>query len=73
MSSNVQAVLFERASWTPRRAEYWLHDHGVGFVSKRVTGKYYRYRVIEPNYAKYEYRILRMPDHDMAMIIQYKK
>lgn len=60
MGTHIQAVLFDKSIYTTTQARAWLKKEGIQPL-KRVdnTEKYHRYRIIEPNYKKYNYRIKR--------------
>ena len=66
----IQAVLFDKKKWTRNKAKEWLKTHNYNSISNRTTETYHRFRIIEPNYTKYIYRIQhnnKGPD----FIIQY--
>ena len=68
----IQAVLFDKNKWTRNQAKEWLKKHNYHSISNRTTQTFYRFRIIEPNYTKYIYRIQHNP-HNISFIMQYKK
>ena len=70
---NIQAVLFDKNYWNTNDARAQLKASGYQPIKKvHITDKYYRYRLIEPNYNKYHYIIKRGNNH-IDYIIQLKK
>ena len=69
----IQSVLFDINYWTTPEARQYLNKKGY-IPIKRVhtTANYYRYRLIDPNYDKYRYFIIRGKTH-IDYIIQIKK
>ena len=55
---NVQAVLFLINDWNTNDCRKWLTNHDY-IPLKRVhkTNTFFRYRILQPNYNKYVYRI----------------
>ena len=55
---NMQAVLFIINDWNTNDNRNWLYNHGY-IPLKRVhkTNTFFRYRLIQPIYNKYVYRI----------------
>ena len=72
MSSQIQAVLFEKNLYNHNDAKEWLKRNKFKFISYRLTSKYRRYRIIEPNYNKYIYRIQHKAN-GIAFILQLPK
>jgi len=70
---SIQAVLFDKNYWNTNKARAHLKASGHQPIKKvHITDKYYRYRLIEPNYNKYHYIIKRGNNH-IDYIIQLKK
>ncbi len=70
---SIQAVLFDKNYWNTNDARAQLKASGHQPIKKvHITDKYYRYRLIEPNYNKYHYIIKRGNNH-IDYIIQLKK
>ena len=72
---NVQAVLFGINDWNTNDCRKWLYNHGY-IPLKRVhkTDTFLRYRIIQPNYNKYIYRIKTIQKYPLIKIIlQYNK
>ena len=72
---NVQAVLFLINDWNTNDCRNWLYNHGH-IQLKRVhkTNTFFRYRIIQPNYNKYVYRIKTIQKYPLIKIIlQYNK
>ena len=58
-----QSVIFSKDLYDTTRARRWLRKNKI-IPSKRVheTTRFLRYRIKEPDYDKYEYRIKRISD-----------
>lgn len=70
---SIQAVLFDKNYWNSRNARYHLKASGHQPIKRvHITDKYLRYRLIEPNYDKYNY-IIRRGNNHIDYIIQIKK
>ena len=72
---NVQAVLFSINDWNTKDCRNWLYNHDY-IPLKRVhkTNTFFRYRIIQPNYNKYVYRIKTIQKYPLIKIIlQYNK
>ena len=69
--SILQSVLFSKDLYDTSRARRWLRRNKIT-PSKRVheTTRFLRYRIKEPDYDKYEYRIKRISD-GIKMIFGY--
>ena len=69
----IQAVLFDKSYWTTNQARNYLNKNGY-IPIKRVhtTDKYHRWRLLEPNYKKYDYLFKKGHNH-IDYIIQIKK
>lgn len=55
----IQALLFKRDKWSIFQILQYLSMHNIKYRSYRITSNYYRFRLQEPNYNKYVYRIAR--------------
>ena len=55
----IQAILFKKNKWTFDSAKHYLTQNKIKYRSHRITDNYYRFRLLEPNYVKYKYRIER--------------
>ena len=57
----IQAILFKKNKWTLKSAKHYLNKIKKLKlnISYRITYTYYRFRIVEPNYYKYQYRIER--------------
>ena len=53
----IQAILFKRNKWTFDNAKLFLKMNKIKNLSYRITDNYYRFRLVNPNYNKYTYRI----------------
>jgi hypothetical protein len=72
---NTQAVLFYINDWNTNDCRKWLNNHDY-IPLKRVhkTNTFFRYRIIQPNYNKYVYRIKTIQKYPLIKIIlQYNK
>ena len=67
----IQAVLFSK-TYTTKQINKWLSDHNLKSISHRTTDKYFRYRILSPDYVKYVYRI-QHNNSGRDLIMQYKK
>lgn len=67
---NIQAVLFDKNRWTPKKASSWLRSHNYHPIKDvHETINNYRYRINEPE--KYgKLRIKHLPD-GISLIIGY--
>ena len=64
-----QSVIFRKDLYNTTRCRRWLLKHKLKPIKKaHETSSYYRYRIKEPDYDKYEYRIKRISD-GIKMII----
>ena len=72
---NVQAVLFGINDWTCDEARKWLYIHNyIPIKTVHKTSSFLRYRLIEPNYSKYKYRIKTIQKSPLIkFILQYNK
>ena len=69
----LQAVLFYIGYWTTTKAREYLKKENLKPIKRvRITDKYYRYRITEPDYINYNYIIKRGKDH-IDYIIGIKK
>lgn len=55
----IQALLFKKDKWNLFQIIQYLAINNIKYRSYRITSNYYRFRLIEPNYNKYIYRIAR--------------
>ncbi len=56
---SIQALLFKIDKWTIPMILRYLAMNNIKYRSYRKTSNYYRFRIQEPNYNKYIYRIAR--------------
>ena len=70
----LQAVLFDRFKWSTEDAKQWLKEHSFLPIKKvHITDKFKRFRIAEPDYKKYKYKIiLTKPDNVIASDIYSK-
>tara|TARA_R100000664_G_C2748498_1_gene135935 strand:+ start:97 stop:363 length:267 start_codon:yes stop_codon:yes gene_type:complete len=75
MVSKIQAVLFPIKHWDATKARNKLRSMGLKAIKKvDKTENYLRYRILEPNYNIYNYRIKKSKDpKKLDFIIQYPK
>ena len=58
MPSNIQSLLFDRTVFTKRDVENFLKRNNILPIKPmHITQKYYRCRLLNPNYSKFYYRI----------------
>ena len=57
---NVQAVLFGINDWNTIDCRKWLYDHGYIPLKRVHITSFFRYRLIQPNYNKYIYIVLKL-------------
>jgi len=65
INSKLQAVLFDKDKWSLTDAKKWFDSHNFEMpVGKLIhqTKKLIRFRVMHPNYKKYEHRIINIGD-----------
>ena len=55
----IQAILFKKEKFNLKDAKHYLKLKKIKYLSFRITDTYYRFRLIEPNYNKFIYRIGR--------------
>lgn len=55
----LQALLFKKNKWTIKSIQNYISSNNIKYRSYRITGTYYRFRINEPNYKIYKYRIER--------------
>ena len=70
----IQAILFDKTIWTPQEASKFLKIHNYKLLKDnkmRETAKYYRYRITQPDYKKYLYRILSIGDKNLGVKFIY--
>lgn len=72
--SKIQAILFDINKYKYSDCIKWLLIHGFfKFNSYRVTNRFYRFRLIEPNESKYNYRVENLSTNGISFILQYPK
>lgn len=50
MVTEIQALLFSKDKWSPKKAEDWLKQHNYHPIKERhSSSKYHRYRLIDPS------------------------
>lgn len=70
---SIQAILFDKIYWITKTARKYLKEtRHIPIKRVHITDKYLRYRLIEPNYDKYNY-IIRRGNNHIDYIIQLKK
>ena len=74
---NIQAVLFKVSEWNTDECRNFLKSHNI-IPFKRVhvpkNDIYYIYRIIQPNYEKYIYRIKPIQKKPLIkFILRYNK
>ena len=55
----VQAILFKKDEFDLKACKRFLNINKIKYLSFRITDTYYRFRLVEPNYKKFIYRIER--------------
>ena len=72
---NTQAVLFNINEWDTNDCRKWLYNHGyTPLKCVHKTNTFLGYRIIQPNYNKYVYRIKTIQKYPLIKIIlQYNK
>jgi len=71
---NNQAVLFNINDWNTNDCRKWLYKHGYTPLKRVHKTSFFRYRLIQPNYNKYIYRIKTIQKYPLIKIIlQYNK
>ena len=55
----VQALLFKRNHFDLKGCKTYLSINKIKYISYRTTANYFRFRLLEPNYKKFIYRIER--------------
>lgn len=54
--SSIQAVIFDKSYWTTQKAITWLHHHQFRPIKRvHTTENYHRYRIVQPDYNRYNY------------------
>ena len=70
MDDKIQAMLFDKNYWTTNDARTYLKKSNKKPIKRvHITDNYYRYRLIEPNYNKYNY-IFKKWNNNIDYIIQ---
>ena len=58
MVSKIQAILFKKEFFNTKQANEFLKRHNFKKIKPfDITNKYIRYRLIQPNYKRFIYRI----------------
>ena len=71
---NVQAVLFGINDWNNNDCRKWLNNHDYIPLKRVHKTTFFRYRIIQPSYNKYVYRIKTIQKCPLIKIIlQYNK
>ena len=71
---NVQAVIFGINDWNTNDCRKWLHNHDYTPLKRVHKTSFFRYRILQPNYKKYIYRIKTIQKYPLIKIIlQYNK
>lgn len=47
-TTTVQSIIFEKGTWTKKRAKEWLKKHDYKHGKVDTTENFYRYRQIDP-------------------------
>jgi len=69
----IQAILFDRDYWDSKRAREYLKRTGHQPTKRvHITDKYFRYRLLQPDYDNNNYFIKRGSNH-IDYIIEVKK
>lgn len=69
----IQAILFNRIFWTIKDAREYMNMYNIKPIKAvHITDNYYRYRLLEPNYDKYNY-VFKKGVNYIDYIIQLKK
>ena len=66
----IQDLLFKINKWTIYSILQYLAINNIKYRSYRITSNYYRFRIQEPNYNIYNYRIARNYKIIIALIIE---
>lgn len=71
----IQAILFNVSHFVLEKAKKFMRDDKLHYISYRTTDKYYRFRLENPNYKVFNYRIERNFKNNrwIDYIIGYKK
>jgi len=68
----IQAVLFDKDKYSHKDAITWLSNNKYKYISYRITDNFRRYRLIEPNYKKYNYKYKKI-NNNISFIIEINK
>ena len=69
----LQAVLFLKSKWDTQEARKYLKKNGLTPIKRvHTTDTYYRYRIENPNYDKYNY-IIKRGSNNIDYIIGIEK
>ena len=55
----IQSILFKRNHFNIKDCKHYLKINKIKYLSYHITDNLYRFRLVEPNYNKYIYRIER--------------
>ena len=71
----VQAILFKINKFDLKACKRFLNVNKIKYLSFRITDNYYRFRLVEPNYRKFIYRIERnyKGDKNIDYIVEIPK
>ena len=71
----IQAILFKRNRFDVRGCKHYLKMYKIKYLSYPITDNYFHYRLVNPNYNKYIYRIERnyKGNNSIDYIIQISK
>ena len=71
----IQAILFNRNRFDVRGCKHYFKMNKIKYLSYRITDNYFHYRLVNPNYNKYIYRIERnyKGNNSIDYIIQISK
>ena len=73
--NNIQAICFGINDWSTDEARKFLKIHDITPIKKvHKTKSFLRYRILQPNYNKYIYRIKTIQKKPLIkFILQYNK
>lgn len=70
--SRIHGVLFDKEFWTKQEAKSWLLKHQLFPIRPmNISEKYWRFRITNPNYNKFEYRSHR--ENNIVFIFEFEK
>ena len=71
---SIQACLFDINEWITDEARKFLKIHDIIPIKKFIKQYFLRYRILQPNYKKYVYRIKTIQKKPLIkFIFQYNK